>query len=134
MSDFVDMIKPDAFVGLSYEFEYDGILQGPSAVSASGPVDFGEDPWPFGSIYIEAVDSGGFVSPDVKKTILTFTNLGHVLPMDWTITRTLWNDLTNTISGTTTQTFTLVTTNSFTCEPGGPNTHAEFTATFKSPA
>jgi hypothetical protein len=134
MSDFTDMLKADAYVQLVQEYERDGSIDPANTITGTyGPKDFGEDPTPFNSLYIEATDTGGFSSPNIYKTILTFTNLGHILPMEWTITRTIWDDLTKTILSTSTTTLTLVTTATFTCQTSGANRHAEFTATFKSP-
>lgn len=134
MSDYLDQIKADAFVGLSVEFEYDGVLQGASGVTPSGPKDYGQDPWPFNSIYIEASDSGGTLTPDVRKTYLYFSNLGHILPMEWTVTRTVTDNTTSAVLSTTNTTFTLVSSATFTCQTNAPNSTATFTATFKSPA
>lgn len=137
MSALLDQVKADAYVQLVMEYEEDGVINPINTVTDTrGPQDIGEDPfddWTSFASPIVAVDTGGFLSPDIYKTILTFTNLGHILPMEWTITRTIWDDLTNTILSTSTTTLTLVTTATFTCQTSGANTHAEFTATFKSP-
>lgn len=133
MSDYTDMIKADAYVGFSYEITDTSGSQtfGPSAVTVNGPKDYGEDPWPFNSLYIVASTNPG--TPAVVKTILYFTNVGHLLPMEWSIERKEYDNATATLQNTDYHTLTLTSSATFTCETSLTDGYAQFTATFKSP-
>lgn len=132
MTNFLDQIKADAYVAFSYEItDTSGILtQAPTTPVVSAAVDFGEDPWPFNSLSITAQTNSGLGQD--AKTLLTFENVGHILPMEWTVERKQYDAGLNLVS-TDTLTCTLITSVTFTCECTLPDGTAQFTATFKSP-
>jgi hypothetical protein len=137
MSDLLEQVKADAYVRLVMEYEEDGTINPTRTVTdPRGPADIGEDPfdgWQTFYVPIDAVDRGGLPTPNITKTILTFTNMGHVLPMEWAITRTIKDWATGDVISTDTATLTLVTSATFTCQTSGAETYAEFSATFQSP-
>lgn len=144
MSSFLDMLKADAFVSTSYEYTDTGggATFGPTAPSVVGPLDFGEeiifpDPSAVQAIHYPYPDPppepGDPYNGNVK-TIYHLTNVGHIMPMEWTITRSTY-DASSTLLSTDTLTFTLVTSASFTFETtAGEGTYATFTSVLKSPA
>lgn len=125
-----DKCKADAYVAFAYEIT-GSFPQAKTNYTVNGPVHFGEDPWPFNSLFIVAYDDTtlGYNG----QTILYFENRGHILPMEWTITRSEYDYSTNTLQNQDTHTLTLVTIASFTCQTSLPDGYAQFTATFKSP-
>jgi len=142
MSDYLDQIKADAYVKLTYEYTDTGggATFPPTDAGTVGPLDIGEE---FSS-WVSFIQAIHYPTPDPEpeegepyagnvRTILTFENVGHILPMEWTIERTVRDIDTNDVLSTGTTTLTLVTTATFTFETSGEDTYAEFTATFKSP-
>lgn len=142
MSSFLDMLKADAYVSTSYEYTDTGggSTFGPTTPSVIGPLDFGEE-----FVFPSSYQARHYVYPDPPpdpgdpyngnvKTIYYLVNVGHIMPMEWTITRSTYDD-SDTLLSTDTLTFTLVTSASFTFETtAGEGTYATFTSVLKSPA
>jgi len=143
MSDFLDMLKADAYVSTSYEYTDTGggSTFGPTAPVIFGPLDFGEE-----FTFLDTVQAHHYAYPDPPpdpgdpyngnvKTIYYFINVGHIMPMQWTVERKTYDDTTDTLLTTDTLIFTLINSASFTFETTeGAGTYATFIATFKSPS
>ena len=134
MSDLLDQAKADAYVRLVMEYEEDGVINtGATVTGESGPFDYGDDPYDGWTTLPAAIVAWNATGVPVTKTILTLTNMGHELPMEWAITRTIKDWSTGDVISTDAATLTLVSSATFTCQTSGAETYAEFSATFQSP-
>jgi len=109
---FKDMLEADAYLSLSYE--YVGTINfGPTPPVIVGPFDYSE--------------SGGYwdiiIASETVKTIIYIVNLGHIMPMEWSVERNTYDASDDSLLSTTTITFTLVASATFTFDYASPGTY-----------
>ena len=109
---FKDMLEADAYLSLSYE--YVGTINfGPTPPVIVGPFDYSE--------------SGGYwdiiLTGTGLKTIIYIVNLGHIMPMEWSVERNTYDASDDSLLSTTTITFTLVASATFTFDYAAAGTY-----------
>jgi len=140
MSDYTNMIKADAYLRFSYEYTDTGggSTFGPTTPTISGPYDYGDT----GLNFMDIILAQHYPPPDPPdepyngnaKTIVHLINVGHIMPMKWTVTRSVYDLSTDAFISSDTSDYTLVDTADFTFETDGEGTYATFTYTFRTPA
>lgn len=119
-----DMLEADAYLSLSYEYTDTGgtLGFGPTTPVIVGPFDFGES-----GGYWDIIQAYHYTGHNVR-TVIYVVNLGHIMPMEWSVQRSIYDLGTDALISADTLTFTLIGSASFTLETDGLDTYALFSA------